>query len=79
MNTKGHDCNCGRKGCYEQYAATTSMINMVQESIKNNPSGVMAQLKERAGEVNGFTLFDAVRQGDKERGQFLTDTYRILP
>lgn len=65
IRSNGIDCNCGRRGCWEEYAATTALIRITEDAIKEEPNGILAKLKEKAGEVNGFTLFDGVRAGDK--------------
>lgn len=65
IKSGGIDCNCGRRGCWEEYASTTAMLRLTNESIKSNPDGILANIAKEAGEVNGFTLFDGVRADDK--------------
>lgn len=62
----GRACTCGRKGCFEAYCSATGLINMTKEAIANHPSGIMAEIAKREGEVNGRTVFLAADEGDKE-------------
>ena len=57
----GIQCSCGRKGCWEKYAAATALVSQAKEAIENNPFSLMAQAKE----INGKVVFDAADKGDK--------------
>ena len=61
----GIPCNCGRKGCWEQYSSATALISQTKEAMKNNPDSIMWQLTGGIDNVSGRTAFDAMRQGDK--------------
>ncbi len=61
----GVPCNCGRKGCWEQYSSATALISQTKEAMKNNPDSLMWQLTGGIDNVSGRTAFDAMRQGDK--------------
>lgn len=60
----GIPCNCGRKGCWEQYSSATALISQTKEAMKNNPDSIMWQLTGGIDNVSGRTAFDAMRQGD---------------
>ena len=60
----GIPCNCGRKGCWEQYSSATALISQTKEAMKNNPDSAMWQLAGSIDNVSGRTAFDAMRQGD---------------
>lgn len=61
----GIPCNCGRKGCWEQYSSATALISQTKEAMKNNPDSLMWQLTGGIDNVSGRTAFDAMRQGDE--------------
>lgn len=48
----GRKCLCGKKGCYERYASTTALTNMVFEKTGKR--------------LNGKEIFDLEKSGDKE-------------
>ena len=48
----GRKCLCGKKGCYERYASTTALTNMVFEKTGKK--------------LNGKEIFDLEKSGDKE-------------
>ena len=59
----GIPCTCGRKGCFEQYASATALINQAKEAIKENPECKLALCSKNGEEVNGKLIFETAKAG----------------
>ena len=73
INFDGIDCNCGRKGCFEDYASAEGLMNMAWEAI-SSPEGKKSKLSSKVSsreELDGEIFFEAVRSGDKVAAQIL--------
>lgn len=57
----GLPCRCGAKGCLEQYASVTALINQTKKAAEDNPGSILAQMCEE--EINGKIVFDAKDAG----------------
>lgn len=55
-------CNCGKKGCLEQYASATGMVSVAEEFLKksNEPS-----VLRRLDTITSKNLWDEAKKGDK--------------
>ena len=56
-------CSCGRKGCFEQYASATALINQAKEAIKVNPECKLALCAKNGEDVNGKLIFETAKAG----------------
>lgn len=61
----GTPCNCGRRGCWEQYASATALKRLTREEMMRDPASSMWELCEGSVQkVGGRTAFQAARRGD---------------
>jgi glucokinase len=60
----GHPCNCGSRGCLEQYASATAIKRMAQEAIASGNAPQMARAMKEDVEFNSKMIFDLAMQGD---------------
>ncbi len=57
----GKPCPCGERGCWEQYASVSALIEQVEEAAEKNPDSILARLA-REDVVDGKTVFRAMEQ-----------------
>ena len=61
----GIPCNCGSRGCVEQYCSATAMIRMAREQVAQHPESEILRLaKGEPLNINAKMVFDAVHAGD---------------
>lgn len=71
----GVPCNCGRRGCWEQYASATALKRLTREEMERSPDSALWQLCEGSlSNVGGRTAFQAARSGD-EAGKRVVGLY----
>lgn len=68
-------CNCGRKGCLEQYCSATGIARLAQEALAQEHE---ASVLDKAAEISAKTVFDAYKEQDKLAEQIVEKFARIL-
>lgn len=83
IDRNGEQCTCGLKGCFEQYASATALIEQTEIAISKHPESILAECGK--DEVTGKTVFDAAEKGCEvakailcEYGQILSDGINSL-
>ncbi len=66
INLDGVDCNCGRKGCFEDYASATGLMNQTKAAMEKDveKASILWQLCGKVENVDGEKFFEAVKQKD---------------
>ena len=64
IHQNGELCSCGRRGCFERYASARALIRLTQEAMRAEPQSLLWQFAPTVEQVDGRTVFLAVKQGD---------------
>ena len=66
LKYKGKKCNCGRRGCFEQYASVTALIDITKKYMLKDKSSTMWEIVDNNIDlVDGKTAFSQSKKGDK--------------
>ncbi len=67
INIDGCDCNCGRKGCFEDYASASALVLQARAAMENDKpkQSMLWERVETPDQLDGELFFEAVRKGDK--------------
>ncbi|MBR7110641.1 MAG: ROK family protein [Clostridia bacterium] len=71
-------CSCGRIGCFETEVSATALIRKTEEAIKIDENGILAQVKEKNGKVDGRTLFEGMKMGDEVAKAVFSEFCKML-
>ncbi len=52
VESEGHPCGCGSRGCLEQYASATAIVRMAHEAIESGEAADLARLGARQCRVH---------------------------
>lgn len=68
-------CNCGKKGCLEQYASATGIVRMTKQYLADDSiESSLRQLED----VTAKDIFDAAKAGDKAASAMVDKLCKIL-
>lgn len=71
----GRPCGCGRKGCFEQYASATALIQRTREGMLEDSDSLLWEITNGSlDKADGRTSFKAAKFGDKT-AQKIVDEY----
>lgn len=63
VNHNGRQCTCGRKGCWETYAAASALVKATKEAAEKFPDSILAKKVNESTTINGKTIFSAINDG----------------
>jgi glucokinase len=68
VETDGIQCNCGIKGCVEQYASATGIVNLAKvlcdTFVAPSPSELQRIALESPGQLTCKLIYDCAKSGD---------------
>ncbi len=76
IDRNGEQCTCGLKGCFEQYASATALLEQTEKAVNDNPDSLLAEIAKDG--IDGKTIFVAVERGCEVAKSVLTEYGNIL-
>jgi glucokinase len=63
IESEGHPCGCGNRGCLEQYASATAIVRMAHEAIDGGNAPDLADLARGNVEFTSRSIYQLALQG----------------
>jgi len=63
VEPEGRPCGCGSRGCLEQYASASGIVQQARELLARGEESLLAEVA--SGELNSATIAVAARKGDR--------------
>lgn len=60
QSENGLPCNCGGKGCWEQYASVRAFVRQAEAAAENYPDSILGEIYRENGSLNGILIFEAL-------------------
>ena len=74
MDDEEEVCNCGCKGCFEQYGSATGIVRLAKRALAKTDEPSILRDKE----ITAKAVFDAVKEGDKAAKEIAEEFGGIL-
>jgi glucokinase len=74
----GPPCNCGNRGCLEQYASATAVVRMAREAISSGHGGALSKAAKSDTGLHAHAVYDLAIQGDPEAQKIFRQVGRAL-
>ena len=74
----GLQCNCGNRGCYEQYASTAALTRNFNERLKRGETSSVTTHLKGSEDINARMVFNAARNGDTLANKVINEFIEYL-
>jgi glucokinase len=78
VESEGHPCGCGSRGCLEQYASATAIVRMAREAIERGEADDLAAASRGNVEFNSRVIYNLALQGDASAQRIYRTVGRAL-
>jgi len=78
VEPEGVQCNCGNRGCVEQYASASAVVRMARESIAGGTSSLLGRAANSDPEFSAKAVYNLAIQGDEEAQKIFRRAGRAL-
>src|SRR5581483_10796417 len=78
VEPEGVRCNCGNRGCLEQYASATAVVRMAREAIAGGAAPVLANAAAADPELTAKIVYTLAIQGDEPAKKVFRQVGRAL-
>ena len=78
VEPEGVQCNCGNRGCVEQYASASAIVRMARETIANGSAPALARTASSDPEFSAKAVYNLAIQGDEEARKIFRRAGRAL-
>jgi len=78
VEPEGNPCNCGNRGCLEQYASATAVVRMARECVADNASSPFARAFHSDPEFSAKSIYNLAIQGDEDARRIYRRVGRAL-
>jgi glucokinase len=75
---KGLPCNCGNRGCLEQYASAAALVRNFKTKLRNGENSSVSTYVSSEDDVNALDIFNGAKAGDPLANNVLDEFIEYL-